>query len=116
GELPFITGIFPMGGRARAKTKVEITGWNLPEPKLTVDAKGKEAGIYPLSTHGAGLQSNALPFLVDTLPETNQKEGNDSLAAAQRVKLPVVVNGRVGRPGRWAVYRFEGRAGQAIVA
>ncbi|MGP8244855.1 MAG: PPC domain-containing protein [Bryobacteraceae bacterium] len=116
GELPFITGIFPMGGRAHAKTKVEIAGWNLPEHKLTVDAKGKEAGIYPVSTRGAGLLSNALPFLVDTLPETNQKEGNDSPARAQRVKLPIIVNGRVSRPGCWSVYRFEGRAGQVVVA
>jgi hypothetical protein len=116
GELPFITGMFPMGGRARAKTKVEISGWNLPEHKLTVDAKGKVAGIYPVSTGGTGLSSNTLPFLVDTLPETNQKEGNDSPATAQRVKLPIMVNGRVGKPGRWSVYRFEGRAGQALVA
>jgi hypothetical protein len=112
GELPFITGIFPMGGRARAKTKVELAGWNLPEYKLIVDAKGKEAGIYPISLRS----SNTLPFQVDSLPETNQKEGNDSPATAQRVKLPVIVNGRVGKPGRWGVYRFEGRAGQGIVA
>jgi hypothetical protein len=116
GELPFITSIFPMGGSARAKTKVELTGWNLPEHKLTVDGKGKETGIYPVSTHAAALQSNILPFQVETLPETNQKEGNDSPANAQRVKLPIIVNGRVSKPGRWSVYRFEGRAGQAIVA
>jgi hypothetical protein len=116
GELPFLTAIFPMGGRARANTKIELTGWNLPNRKLTVDAKGKESGTYPVLTRALGIESNSLPFQVDTLPETNQKDGNDSPARAQRVKLPIVVNGRVSRPGQWSVYRFDGRAGQQIVA
>ena len=30
GELPFVTSVFPLGGRAGAKTTVELTGWNLP--------------------------------------------------------------------------------------
>ena len=30
GELPFVTGIFPLGGPAGAQTTVELTGWNLP--------------------------------------------------------------------------------------
>jgi hypothetical protein len=51
GELPFITGIFPLGGRASTQTTFELTGWNLPVDKVTIDAKA--AGIYPLSV-GAG--------------------------------------------------------------
>ena len=107
GELPFVTGIFPLGGHAGAKTTVELTGWNLPSNKLTMDARSKAPGIYPL---------NSESFMVDTLPEALEKEPNNSAAGAQRVKLPVVVNGRVGQPGDWDVFRFEGRAGQAIVA
>ena len=30
GELPFVTSIFPLGGRAGSPTNVQITGWNLP--------------------------------------------------------------------------------------
>jgi len=37
-------------------------------------------------------------------------------AAAQRVKLPIIVNGRIDQPGDWDVFRFQGRAGEAIVA
>ena len=57
--------------------------------------------------------SNAVPFAVDTLPECLEKEPNDSPAAAQRVTLPVIINGRIDRPGDWDVFRFEGRAGPA---
>ena len=75
---------------------------------MTMNAKGKAPGIYPLA--------NSAAFMVDTLPEAFEKEPNNSPAAAQRVKLPIIVNGRIDQPGDWDVFRFQGRAGQAIVA
>jgi len=116
GELPFVTGAFPLGGPAGAATPVELTGWNLPGSKLDMDAKGRAPGIYPLSTSREGLASNSVPFMVDSLPETFEKEPNDTPAAAQRVKLPIVVNGRIGQPGDWDVFSFQGAAGESIVA
>ena len=56
-----------------------------------------------------------MPFALDTLPECLEQEPNDSPAAAQRVSLPVIVNGRIDRPGDWDVFSFEGHAGQEIV-
>ena len=116
GELPFVTGAFPLGGRAGATTPVELTGWNLPTDKLDMDATNRAPGIYPLRASREGLVSNSLPFLVDSLPETFEKEPNDTPAAAQRVKLPIVVNGRIGQPGDWDVFSFQGSAGQVMVA
>ena len=107
GELPFVTGIFPLGGPAGSRTDVELSGWNLPAKRMTFDAQDKAPGIYQVAGQ---------PFQVETLPESAEKEPNDSAAAAQRVKLPVMVNGRIDRPGDWDVFRFEGRAGEAIVA
>ena len=49
GELPFVTSAFPLGGRAGAKTTVQLTGWNLPASKMTMDAKRKGPGVYPLA-------------------------------------------------------------------
>jgi hypothetical protein len=108
GELPFVTSAFPLGGRAGSKTTVHLTGWNLRANKMTMNAKGKAPGVYPLA--------NSAVFMVDTLPEAFEKKPNNSPAAAQRVKLPVIVNGRIDQPGDWDVFRFQGRAGQAIVA
>ncbi|MGA2769332.1 MAG: hypothetical protein ABSG26_00815 [Bryobacteraceae bacterium] len=108
GELPFVTSAFPLGGRAGSKTTVHLTGWNLPANKMTMDFRRKGPGVYPLA--------NSAPFMVDTLPEGFEKEPNNSPAAAQRVKLPIIMNGRIDRPGDWDVFRFQGRAGQAIVA
>ena len=108
GELPFVTSAFPLGGRAGSKTTVHLTGWNLPANKMTMDFRRKGPGVYPLA--------NSAPFMVDTLREGFEKEPNNSPAAAQRVKLPIIMNGRIDRPGDWDVFRFQGRAGQAIVA
>ena len=38
------------------------------------------------------------------------------MPAAQPVTLPIIVNGRIDQPGDWDVFRFEGRAGDTIVA
>ena len=78
GELPFVTSIFPLGGRAGDQIPVTLKGWNLPVDKLTMDARDKAPGIYPLSVRRGDLTSNTLPFAVDTLPECFEKEPNDS--------------------------------------
>ena len=116
GELPFVTSAFPLGGREGAKTNIALTGWNLPIHQIVMDAQAKAPGIYPVATGRDGPVSNSLPFLVDDLPEVLEKEPNHSPAAAQRVQLPVIVNGRIDRPGEWDVFRFDGHAGQTMVA
>jgi len=116
GEIPFVTSIFPLGGPAGGQTAVELTGWNLPVDKLAMDTRDKVAGVHPLSVRKGDTISNAVPFAVDTLPECLEKESNDSPSAAQRVTLPVIVNGRMNRPGDWDVFRIEGRAGEQLIA
>jgi hypothetical protein len=110
GELPFVTGVFPLGARAGTRTAVELRGWNLPATRLTPETKGR-SGVTLIGVGG----SNAAPFVVDDLPEAMEKEGNDSRGAAQRVKAPVIVNGRIDRPGDQDWFRFEGKAGEEIV-
>ena len=116
GELPFVTGIFPLGGRAGKRIAVELNGWNLPAGKLTEDTKGKPAGVYPITTRHGPLVSNHVQFAVDEMPEVLEKEPNNGKEKAQRVTLPVIVNGRIDRPGDWDVFRVSGRAGEEIVA
>jgi hypothetical protein len=110
GELPLVTGVFPPGGKAGEKTSIALTGWNLPEKSLERD--NAEAGITSLN----GNFFNAVPFAVDDLPECLEQEPNGSRETAQTVTLPVIVNGRIDHPGDWDVFRFEGKAGDPVVA
>jgi hypothetical protein len=116
GELPFVTSIFPLGGKAGEQTTVEVKGWNLPVARLTMDAKDKGPGVYPLSARKEEWISNHVPFAVDTLPECLEREPNNKPESAQPVTLPVIVNGRIDQPDDWDVLRFEGRGGSQIVA
>ncbi|MBI5687047.1 MAG: PPC domain-containing protein [Verrucomicrobia bacterium] len=114
GELPFMTGIFPLGGKAGTQTTVALKGWNLPATSLTLDAK--DDGVRQISVRKDGQPSNLVPFAVDTLPESLEQEPNNSQDAAHRVTLPIIVNGRVAQPGDRDVFSFTGNAGDEIVA
>jgi hypothetical protein len=114
GELPYVTSIFPLGGSANSQSQVKLTGWNLPTTSLTLT--NTELGIYPVSVSTTDRVSNLVPFAVDTLPECLEQEPNNSIAEAQLATLPIVVNGRIDKPGDWDVFRFNGHAGDTIVA
>ena len=116
GELPFVTSRFPLGGKIGEETPVAIRGWNLPFDRGTVDGKGMLAGIYQSEPNGPDFPINRQSFVLDSLPECMEQEPNNSLEQAQRVTLPIIVNGRIDRPGDRDVFRFEGRPGQEIVA
>jgi hypothetical protein len=114
GELPFLTSLFPLGGRTDTKTVVQVSGWNLASRSVAMDAKGAEPGIYPLAAATGAI--NTLPFVVDSLPETVEREPNDAPKDAQRLSLPVIVNGRIQHPGDVDVFSFTGRTGDQVVA
>jgi hypothetical protein len=116
GEMPFVTSIFPLGGQVGTDTTVEMRGWNLPVDKLTLDAKDKEPGIVPVSLRKDKLASNRVPFAIDTLPECLEKEGNNNHADAQKVTLPVIINGRIDKPGDRDVFGFKSNAGDKVIA
>ncbi|MBN2130314.1 MAG: hypothetical protein JW741_12500, partial [Sedimentisphaerales bacterium] len=116
GASPFVTSIFPLGGRAGTQTVVETRGWNLPATQLTVDARDQGPGVQTISVSKDGQISNGVPFAVDMLPECLEHESNDQPDQAQSVTLPVIVNGRVDNPGDGDVFCFAGRAGEPFVA
>ena len=115
-ERPYITGIFPLGSRAGEPATVAMQGWNLDGARLALPPTSAGPGVYHLTATNAGIVSNRVPFVLDTLPETLDQESNDTPAQAQRVQLPIIVNGRIQQSGDQDVFQFEGRAGQRVVA
>ena len=115
-ELPFVSSIFPLGGRAGELVNIETSGWNLGKTTLPLPPKGAKPGRYMLAATNDTQTSNYVPFLLDTLPECRDKEPNDEASRAQKVNLPIIVNGRADRPGDWDVFEVEGKAGETIVA
>jgi hypothetical protein len=116
GELPFITRMFPLGGRAGAPTIASLTGWNLPAETLQLDTRPGGDTIRRAAVGEAQGLCNEVPYAVDVLPECTETEPNDAAAEAQDITLPLIVNGRIGRPGDVDAFRFDGRAGDEVVA
>jgi hypothetical protein len=116
GELPFVTGIFPLGAPVGAEAKIAMQGWNLDGAELIPPDIKAGQGIRTVAARRQGFLSNSLPFARDRLPECLEKEPNNDLAHAQRVQLPIIVNGRINSPGDWDVFQFNGHAGDKIVA
>jgi len=117
GEIPFVTSFFPMGMRVGTQVMVELKGWNLAQTVMMPDLKNPAPGIYPLTAPGRnGWMSNRIPFALSSLPECFEREPNSTAKTAQKVTLPIIVNGRIERPGKKDVFQFEGHAGEEIVA
>jgi hypothetical protein len=116
GELPYLTSIFPLGARAGEPVNTEMNGWNLDKATLAPPPKDAKPGTCRIAATAGPFVSNDVPFAIDTLPETLDKEPNDDAATAQKVTLPVIINGRADHPGDWDVFEIEGKAGETIVA
>ena len=116
GELPFVTSIFPLGARLGKSTTIAVEGWNLPPDGRKVKVSPEATGVQPFSVTAAAGVSNVVPLKVDDLAERREKEPNDEASAAEKLTLPLVVNGRIDRPGDWDVFRFHARQGDTVVA
>lgn len=115
-EQPFITSVFPLGGHLGAPTTATVTGWNLPANTVQLDTRRAGDLVVEPALYPGPVPSTRLCYAVDGAPEVVEAEPNDSASAAQKVTLPQVVNGRIGRPGDTDTFRFDGQANEEIVA
>jgi hypothetical protein len=115
-EQPYITQAFPLGARMGTEATTGLAGWNLPETRVPLDTEPGGGPVRQALLHEGRTLSNSIPYAVDMLPECSEKEPNDTVKEAETVRLPQTVNGRIAKAGDVDVFRFEGRAGDAIVA
>ena len=111
GEVPFVTGVFPLGGRTDFPTKIELSGWNLSGSTATM-LPLREDGIHLLPAFGNGFAAGCTVFGNDSLPQITEPLHEH----ATNVKLPIVINGRLDAPGDVAHYSFTCEAGDKVIA
>lgn len=116
GELPFITHLFPLGGKSGSSFFMNTEGVNLgTQQKVTDGGKGKTAGLYSFKLSSHGLKSNEKSFAIDDLPDIFEHEQNDAIGTAQEIDLPCIINGRIDSSGDLDVFKFRGKTNQVIV-
>ena len=125
GRSPILWSLFPMGGKRGSKVEVELRAdflapdaeprfsttklsasmEPLPDPcscryKLAVNiAEDAPLGTHYLSFPDPSGTLMPLAFSVGDTPESVEQEPNDGLHEGQRITLPLVLNGRIDRPG-----------------
>jgi len=115
-ELPLVTSIFPLGAQVGAVGKIEMKGWNLDMAELLPLPADAGPGVHWLAASKDEFVSNRVPFALDTLPDGFDREPNNDASSAQKVQLPIILNGRMDRANDEDVFQVAGRAGDTIVA
>jgi hypothetical protein len=113
-ELPYVTSVYPLGGRVGEATQVELTGWNLPARRTTIT--NQTTGPAALSLPESDWWPTGLRFAADELPEVDERESGQTAASARSVTLPVIVNGRIAPAGDTDAFQIEAAAGETVVA
>ena len=105
GELPFITGISPLGGPVGVKTKLKLRGYNLKSANAVV--RPSLAGKFPVSvTSRGGMTSNTVYFDASELDNVISKADNTSRATAEDIAFGEVCENVISAPMQQRWYRF----------
>ncbi len=118
GQIPHVRSCFPLGGPKDKALTVTLEGEHLPSKSLTVEPlpEGGDNRVMAFRVDKDGHRSN--PFLLERsdLPEIIETDANHTRATAQPVALPIIVNGRIDRPGDKDHFSFYGKKGDSLVA
>lgn len=114
GELPFITGIFPLGAQQGKAVDIALMGKNLPKNRLNGKLPNNGFEVRHLSVKNDGYRSNLVPFAISEMAEVLEVEPNNTEAEAQAITEPIVVNGRIQQPGDRDVFSVAGKKGDSI--
>jgi hypothetical protein len=133
-QIPRLNSIFPCGGKQGTTLECVLAGSELNDasglyfshPGITAQPAGpgkfkvavaKDVPVGPYDVRvitPLGL-SNFRAFVVGDLPEVQEKEPNNEPIQAQRVSLPVVINGRMDGGADVDYYVFAAKKGQRIL-
>lgn len=115
GHIPYVTGIFPLGGPPGSDTKLQVFGWNLPQKEhlFHVPSTGE---IHTVPELANGFATTDVSFVADPLPETTQTEPDDDSSHAAKTAIPSTINGRMDFPGDVDVFAVTCKKGEPWIA
>ena len=122
GLLPYVRSAFPLGVAAGESSEVQVEGTNLGDiQKVTVQVPPTTGWgqTVPLRVKTDGGQSlNEVSLAVGDIPEVIEREANDNVRQAQKIRLPATINGRLFGSGSEGLdsdlFRFAAKTGQRL--
>lgn len=108
-----LPGLKPDSDKAKAKEAEEKNATaRTVEISIASDAP---LGIQQIRLYDAAGLSNPRYFCVGALPETMEKEPNDTRENALKVTLPITINGRIQQDSDVDAATFHARKGETVV-
>ncbi len=110
GKFPLASGVYPLGLHRGVTQEISIKGWNVPA-NMTVEGKstGDNDNEMVVSPGGA---FNRVRLALGDEPEVESAGTNLTPQTAQRITIPVTINGTVSKP---RFYRFHARQGEKLI-
>jgi hypothetical protein len=97
----------------RAPTETPITYPREWQSQITIAADATLGGVF-WQLHCAQGGTASRPFVIGDLPEYLEEESNSLATRAERITLPVTVNGRINGERDIDYFRFSATAGQIV--
>lgn len=115
GELPVVTGIYPLAVGSRMETNLRLTGVNLP-PDATVTFKSGGPGetVVPIDLERFR-PLHAFKVAVRDEMQSNEREPNDQPDLANVIPPRSEMNGRIDSANDIDLFRFDARAGEELI-
>lgn len=107
GQLPFLTGLYPLGGKAGTEIELNYQGGNLTQQVVKRYQVPNSPGLLEVFAANGATHSNAIPFHVDTVPEEVEREPNERRGTLNEVACPGIINGRISQPGDVDFFRVS---------
>ena len=111
---PYVSHVFPMAGNPGKTIQVEPVGSaKFAKDKVALTVPDK-LGVQQIQLDIDGAKTNPATFIVSNLPQFIETEPNDDPDKANRVTLPVGINGRIGKKRDIDHFVFDAKKGKAI--
>lgn len=115
GELPVVTGCYPLSIAANAESTVELIGYHLPvERTIKVKTGGAGEMAVPLDRNRLRTRGSTKVAVTD-LTSATELEPNDQLTQANALAAPFTVGGRISTSGDADTFSFSAKKGSVWV-
>ncbi len=117
GELPVVTGVYPLTVPTNLESVVTLAGHHLPAALQSVRVRSGDEGVESaVAVSGTGLRG-VKPFRVLAVGGSamQEQEPNDRPAQANSLNWPGSMNGRLARASDEDWFRFQARRGQRLM-
>src|SRR5262249_21258716 len=113
-DKPHVTHLYPMAGNPGQQIEVEPVGSaHVAGQRLTLTTS-TQPGLEFLSFQLNNQKTNAVPFLVTTLPTVLEQDPTDTPDNATRIAIPCGITGRIDKVRALDHFVFAATKGKAI--